>query len=62
MAGKCVICGKSREKLLESRGHPGKQICLQCFNELLFNLKTIEEELDPLADALGRGLSSVEMK
>ncbi len=58
MQKRCVICGKPG-KLVANPSHPEKQICIKCLNGFLENVKTIEEELDPLVKALSKGAEAL---
>ena len=48
----CVVCGGSQYKLVVGVKHPERKVCLDCLNDIIFNINTVEEELEPLAKAL----------
>ncbi len=42
--------------------YPNRQICLRCINGFILNLKTMEEELEPLFKALETALEDLDKK
>ena len=61
MVDKCVICGKSVDvdRSAASAGHPGKRVCLDCLNGLVFNMSTVNEELEPFIKAFAKAVKTV---
>ncbi len=55
---KCIICGKGGRELVVSPDHPEKRVCLDCLNELVFSLNTLEKELRPIYNALDMALDA----
>jgi hypothetical protein len=61
MAGTlCVVCGKNPGRMVSSPKNPDKYVCMSCLNQLVFNLKTLGEELEPLAEAVEKGVDAVD--
>ena len=56
----CMVCGKISSRIVTNRDYPGKFICLSCFNGFMFNLKTLEEEIEPFVDELSRRLDTLD--
>ncbi len=61
-AAKCVICGKTADNFAVNPTYPQKPICLNCLNGFILNLKTLEEELEPLIKELEKALESIDKK
>jgi len=59
---KCVVCGKAYDNMAANPDHPDKQICLGCLNGFILNLKTLEEEIEPLFKALETALEDLDKK
>ncbi len=62
MANKCIVCGKTYDNMVVNPAYPKKQMCLRCFNGFVLNLKTMEEELEPLLKALETALEDMDKK
>ena len=58
MEYKCVICGRSVKRSVTTRERPGKHVCIDCLNGLIFNTDMVEGELGPLARAFSKGVAA----
>ncbi len=59
MADKCVICGKSAPKYVSNPSHPGKKVCVNCLNGLVFNAGTLNEAMEPITSAFNKALKDI---
>lgn len=59
MVEKCAICGKSVSKWVLNSKHPEKRVCLDCLNGLVFNAKTLTEEMEPITKAFMDAFSEI---
>ena len=55
---KCIVCGKNVRRAIAGHSHPEKYVCVDCLNELIFDVNTMEEELEPLSNALTKAIAA----
>lgn len=61
-AGRCIICGKAAQMLVYNPRYPEKKLCVNCLNGIVFNVMTVEEELEPIARLMGDSLDEFQKK
>lgn len=57
---RCAICGKKISKWVVNSSYPEKKMCLSCLNGYVFSLNTLEQELEPIVDALSDALEKLD--